>query len=198
MTVLQYAHTTWALCIVRAGQNRIYAPYIMVYLVIYLSKKSKHTVCIWLWPTLCMVHSAQKCAMTVLQIVLQHADVWTTLLQLWLRLWLQLWLTVVCCCDCTNSTYYKVYATTYQLNSPCSCFSMSEWIWRLMFVSTCRFTQSLTCGLLGWWLTTFSVGAFALMTGRIVEALPFRSSGNQLVPNAARNSNAARNLCVHA
>jgi hypothetical protein len=38
----------------RVGQNRMYAPYMTVYLVISLPKIPIHTVNIWFWPTLHM------------------------------------------------------------------------------------------------------------------------------------------------
>jgi hypothetical protein len=46
---------TYIRCIYSVGQNRIYAPYMTVYLVISLPKIPYiHRIYIWIWPTLCI------------------------------------------------------------------------------------------------------------------------------------------------
>jgi len=52
---------TWGLVIFRVGHNRIYTPYMTVYLVISCQKNRIHTVYIWFWPTLVLLCCGQKC-----------------------------------------------------------------------------------------------------------------------------------------
>jgi len=40
----------------RVGQNRVYTPYMTVYLVVFLPKYRVYTVYIWFWPTLRMTY----------------------------------------------------------------------------------------------------------------------------------------------
>jgi hypothetical protein len=44
---------------IRVGQNRIYTPDMIVYLVIPLLKCRMYTVYVWCWPALFMIYDAQ-------------------------------------------------------------------------------------------------------------------------------------------